>query len=241
MQTLQYGARSTVYSVLENERLRAKIRIQVKPGGAVEVQTPIDTQASRVKAAVQKRARWIFANLDAALQTSAPVPAREYVGGETHFYLGRRYRLKVTLETKAPRQIVKLSGASLHVCVSDAQPSIVKLHVQHWYQLRAKRYFARRLHELASEIPWIAHTPALKIVPMQQQWGSCTPQGKVHLNPALIRAPRICIDYVLIHELCHLQEHNHSKAFYALLEKHCPHWRTIKRELDDLASCLLAE
>jgi predicted metal-dependent hydrolase len=80
----------------------------------------------------------------------------------------------------------------------------------------------------------------MKLVPMEHQWGSCSPAGSINLNPALIRAPRHCIDYVLLHEICHLKEHNHSKRFYALLEMHSPQWVDTKAELDQLAELLLA-
>ena len=81
----------------------------------------------------------------------------------------------------------------------------------------------------------------MKLLAMEAQWGSCSPSGAIHLNPALIRAPRHCIDYVITHELCHLREHNHSKRFYALLQKHDPYWGATKAELDRLAELLLVE
>ncbi len=73
------------------------------------------------------------------------------------------------------------------------------------------------------------------------QWGSCSPKGSININPALIKAPMQCIDYVLIHEICHLKEHNHSRRFYAMLAKYCVNWRKRKAELDKMAELLLAE
>ena len=257
-ETLHYGARSTVYRVAETTRLRSKIRIHVHPDGVVEVQAPRGAEVLHIKAAVQKRARWVFSSLDSAKTSRVAALPREYVGGETHFYLGRRYRLKVSLDIalagedksldsdtadmRAPRHpTVKISGGSLHLRVPNTQPSIVKLHLMHWYMLRAKSYFTRRLAEIAGTLDWLDAAPELKLIPMRQQWGSCTPAGAIHLNPALIRAPRVCIDYVLLHELCHLREHNHSKRFYALLSKHCPNWQETKLELDKLAEQLLVD
>ncbi len=266
LETLHYGARSTVYRVAETTRLRSKIRIHVHPAGIVEVQAPRGTESKRIKAAVQKRARWIFSSLDSATTSRVAAKPREYVGGETHFYLGRRYRLKVSLDIalagednfsvgsfakanksldndmRAPRHpAVKISGGNLHLRVPNTQPSIVKLHLMHWYTLRAKSYFTRRLAEISCTLEWLDAVPELKLIPMRQQWGSCTPAGAIHLNPALIRAPRVCIDYVLLHELCHLREHNHSKRFYALLSQLNPNWQETKQELDKLAELLLTD
>lgn len=89
-------------------------------------------------------------------------------------------------------------------------------------------------------MPWLKTVPPLKRVTMRKQWGSCSPFGSINLNPWLIRAPRDCIDYVLIHEICHLKEHNHSKRYYELLEQHYPDWRKVKSRLDEMAELLLA-
>ena len=76
---------------------------------------------------------------------------------------------------------------------------------------------------------------------MRRQWGSCSPTGTLLLNLHLVKAPARCIDYVLFHELCHLREHNHSKAFYTLLERFLPDWETVKDKLDNMAEVLLNE
>lgn len=76
---------------------------------------------------------------------------------------------------------------------------------------------------------------------MQKQWGSCSPAGRLLLNPQLIKAPRECIDYVISHELCHLKEHNHSPRYYRLLSQLMPGWKTVKARLDGMAEVLLNE
>jgi hypothetical protein len=70
---------------------------------------------------------------------------------------------------------------------------------------------------------------------MTVQWGSCSPAGRITLNPWLVKAPRECIDYVLLHELSHLLHHNHSPKFYRALDRHMPAWRTVKARLDGMA------
>jgi predicted metal-dependent hydrolase len=82
--------------------------------------------------------------------------------------------------------------------------------------------------------------PQLSIRRMSRQWGSCSPQGRIALNVALVRAPQECIDYVLLHELIHLEEHNHGPAFYRLLDRHLPHWKQTKARLDGRADLALA-
>lgn len=238
--TLRYGDRATDYHVAMADRLTTKILIHVHPDGMVEVEAPPNREVADIKAAVQKRARWIFDTLDAAKDARAHALPREYVGGETHFYLGRRYRLKVKEERGVPSS-VKLIRGCIEIVAPVADRAAVKRRLDQWYSVRAKQYFQNRLDSIAADINWLSTVPEMKLVPMEYQWGSCTPGGTIHLNPALIRAPRHCIDYVLLHELCHLKEHNHSKRFYALLQTHNPNWAATKAELDRLAELLLAK
>lgn len=238
MGTLRYGDRSAHYSLTETARLTSRILIHVHPGGKIEIEAPPDGNPSLIRAAIQKRARWIFDNLDAANDACAYASPREYVGGETHFYLGRRYRLAVRQARNKPD--VKLVGGVIRIATPAADRATVKRLLTRWYRERAENYFSRRLAQVAGTIDWLDTAPRLKLVSMEYQWGSCSPSGSININPALIRAPRHCIDYVLIHEICHLKEHNHSKRFYALLEKHLPNWVRTKAELDRLAELLLA-
>ena len=240
MQTLRYGDRETTYRISPSHRLSTRIRIHVHPDGAVEVEAPPDRCDFVVRSAVQKRARWIFANLDAASEARLFALPRKYVGGETHFYLGRRYRLHVRATREAPAS-VKLAGGRIGVIAPVDDPAAIRRRLRQWYRAKAADYFGRRLAVIVGDLDWLGAPPPMKLVPMKTQWGSCSPSGVIHLNPALIRAPRHCIDYVLTHELCHLREHNHSKRFYALLEKHQPRWGETKAELDRLAELLLTE
>ena len=78
--------------------------------------------------------------------------------------------------------------------------------------------------------------PDIKLRKMKRQWGNCSLKGIITLNTALIKAPEICIDYVILHELCHFAEHNHSPRFYRLLTQVMPDWKIIKAQLDHTTS-----
>lgn len=238
--TLRYGDRETRYDVADSSRLTTRIRIHVHPSGAVQVEAPTDTDRALIRAAVQRRARWIFAHLDSSKDARTYALPRDYRSGETHFYLGRRYRLKLSAGSGASSS-VKLMGGCIEVTTPVSDRAAIKRRLNQWYHARAAEYFRRRLDVIGSKLEWVSASPPMKLVSMQKQWGNCSPSGAIGLNPALIRAPRHCIDYVLTHELCHLIEHNHSKRFYALLKRHCPNWIDTKAELDSLAEMLLAQ
>jgi len=82
---------------------------------------------------------------------------------------------------------------------------------------------------------WVTGIPSFRIMAMKKQWGSCFSQGNLMLNPHLIKAPKECIDYGVLHELCHIAEHNHSERFWRLLDQVMPDWKEVKARLDEMA------
>jgi len=234
-----YGSLTAPYRVFASDRVTGRIRIHVHADGTIKVERPNECSASEVKTAVQRRARWIFDSLKRVSTSRIHVQPKEYVGGETWFYLGRRYRLKIKKARGEPN--VKLNRGHLALTLPVVDKAAVKQRLRSWYRLRARDYLMRRLALITAKISWLETVPQIKFISMKFRWGSCSPQGAITINPALVRAPRHCIDYVLMHEICHLKEHNHSKKFYSLLQKHCPDWVKTKAELDQLAELLLAE
>jgi len=107
------------------------------------------------------------------------------------------------------------------------------------YKARAREVFAIRLSAMLEQALWVSDSPPLRILTMQTQWGSCSPNGRVTLNPNLVKAPRECIDYVILHELCHLAEHNHSERFYRLMGQVMPDWEKTKKRLDGMAGMIM--
>jgi predicted metal-dependent hydrolase len=235
-----YGDRKIEYVVASNPELSSKVRIHVHPSGLVEVEAPTGRTAPEIFTAVRKRARWITKQLGSASLARAHALPREYTSGETHFYLGRRYQLKV-IESPSEPSSVTMKGGYLRVVVRRADPATIRRRLNFWYQGRADDYLMRRVSEVSETISWLKNEPPMKLVHMKKQWGSCSPSGSINLNPWLIRAPRECVDYVITHEICHLREHNHSKRFYSLLSRHYPEWRKVKMRLDGMAELLLAD
>lgn len=239
MSTLHYGDDFLPYHVIINPLLTEKVRIHVHPNGRIEVEAPKGCAAADIDQAVRKRARWIIKQLDAAKQVLAHTLPREYISGETHFYIGRRFQLSVIKSKEIPSD-VKLRAGRIEITTRSTDPAAIRRRLNNWYKEKSMTYFRRRLEFVSGNISWIEKTPSIKLVPMKKQWGSCSPNGVIHLNPWLIRAPVDCIDYVITHELCHLREHNHSKRYYELLQRHHPNWQHIKAKLDGMAELLLA-
>ncbi|HEY9033974.1 MAG TPA: SprT family zinc-dependent metalloprotease, partial [Pseudomonadales bacterium] len=204
----------------------------------VVVSAPEDAGNPVVLAAVKKRGRWIYQQLRDFRQQLEHTRPRQYISGESHFYLGKQYLLKVI---DAPEQVqgVKLLRSKLEVSVRAKSTDKVKELLTDWYKARARETFAKRLDAMLEQALWVDERPPLRILTMQTQWGSCSPSGRITLNPHLVKAPRECIDYVILHELCHIAEHNHSERFYRLMNQVMPGWQRTKARLDGLANNIL--
>ena len=236
---VRYGDQEVSCLVRQNAAVTGRIRIHVDPNGDVEIEAPVGKETSEIRAAAQRRARWIFQHRNAAISARRLASPREYVSGETHFYLGSRYKLLVCESSTKPSE-VKLLRGKLEITVPVADRAAIKRRLNAWYSERAADYLNKRFAEVTKRMSWLDRRPPLKLMRMKTQWGSCSPSGVVYLNPALVRAPRHCIEYVMVHELCHMVEHNHSRRFFDLLEAQLPGWQTTKRELDSLAELILA-
>jgi len=211
-----------------------RLAIHVEPDASVLVDAPDAAPLVDVLTAVKKRARWISQHVEAARTRLAHVLPREYVSGESLHYLGRRYRLKVVIDAGA-RVEARMRGAFITVTIAEQAPAPIKMALDAWYRHRAREVFADRLAAVAAPLRWVKQLPATRLQFMTVQWGSCSPSGRITLNPLLVKAPRECIDYVLLHELCHLLHHNHSPKFYRTLNQHMPNWRAVKAKLDNMA------
>lgn len=236
--SIHYGTEVIHFAVRRQaQRRNSSITIHVEPEGSVMVDAPADASRAAILAAVRKRSQWIQGHVSGFTRRRTHVLPREYVSGESVLYLGRRYRLKV-IQVAVDDVSVKLRGGYLEIRVHTSTPMLIRDAMDQWFRERAKLVFAERMESILAELRWLQSTPPTRLQAMKVQWGSCSPAGRLTLNPWLVKAPRDCIDYVILHELCHLKQHNHSPRFFKLLDKHMPAWRERKTRLDELAEVI---
>ncbi len=239
LQSLIYGEDRIVFEVCFTSGRERKVAIHVRPDGAVQVDAPMGSGRAAIRKAVRKRARWVIGHLKKNREQRRHVLPRRYISGESHFYLGRRYVLKVFKDERRDHG-VNVQRSRINIFTPDATAGAVKQLLYKWYRERAGKVFQGRLRALAPSARWLkGKLPTMKILEMKKQWGSCSPGGRILLNPHLVKAPGECIDYVILHELCHLRVHNHGPAFYSLLKTLMPQWKITKSKLDLMAEILL--
>ena len=198
------------------------------PDLSVVVRAPVGCDPDIIQARVGKRASWISKQLTNFQRYSPRTPARQYVSGETHLYLGRQYRLKVGAGETAS---VKMNrGHLLLTMPGKANPERVKALLHRWYLDHARQVFIEVLNEWLPRIKG-HQRPRLILRTMQSRWGSLSQAGTMTLNSNLIRAPRACIEYVVVHELCHLTHRDHDRSFFRLLGQVMPDWEKRKQQL----------
>lgn len=236
---VQYAGEAIPVEWLTRHSSVQRVLVRVNPDGRVLAYAPAGATEKDVLAAIQKRIRWIYRQRRDFLAHQAYITPRRYVSGESHYYLGRQYVLKVLVNKKETG--VKLLRGKLEVAVPRKEPAKVRELLMVWYRQRAAEVFARRLEAALEQTLWVKQKPAFRLQAMKTQWGSCSPKGLLTLNPHLVKAPREAIDYVLLHELCHIAEHNHSPKFYSLMNWVMPEWERVKLRLDGMAARLLSD
>ena len=225
----EYGSQKINYQILFVER--KTMEIAVHPDAKVIVRAPVKATLDQIKSKVTKRARWIHKQLDYFSRFEPRTPPRAYISGETHFYLGRQYRLKVE---KGSQDSVKLSrGLFLVTSNKGIDPAVIKGLLDEWCCLKATEIFNKCLDDCIERLKKMNFKkPKLRINRLKKRWGSLSKSGALNLNIDLIRAPRESIEYVVTHELCHLKFHNHGPEYYKLLDRIMPDWPAIKHRLE---------
>jgi len=230
LHSLSVGGQQLEYVLRRSDR--RTLGITVFPSGDVVVSAPEEAAQAELEKRIRRRAGWIRRTQREFESYRPRTPARRYVSGETHRYLGRQLRLLVRPEE---RRGTKLEGRFLVVGgIDPTDPAAIGRAVRSWYRRRANEVLAARLaHCVRHFAPEGITTPALTVRSLTRRWGSMSADAShVVLNKRLVEAGIAAIDYVIIHELCHALEPHHGPAFYDLLAVKLPDWERRKRQLE---------
>lgn len=231
--SITYGNKIIEFEV---QRKNVKnINLNVKPDMAIVVSANEKVSIDYILEFVRSKMQWILKNVSYFREVQPEhLIEKFYLSGETFKYLGKQYRLKV--EEGYGLESVKYFRGYLYLIVRDKQNYIRKEKlINDWYRGKAEEKFKESLERVFPIVEKYGITkPELLIKTMKARWGSCIKdKNAILLNLELIKAPRFCIDYVVLHELIHFKYLNHDKYFYDFMTSLMPDWKQRKAILDE--------
>lgn len=220
------------YQLIKQDR--KTLSLTVTPDLGIVVKCPEKAGDERIEAFLQKKWFWLEKQLSFFKKYQRKIYEKEYVSGEGYLYLGRQYKLVVK---KGDDDFASLIRGQLLVTTTKSvtEGRHNKKIVDRWFSQKIESIFQERFIAMLSRFEYKA-SPKLSIREMKKRWGSFLKQNKIFLNPKLIHTSKDCIDYVIVHELCHMRYKNHDKKFYSFLEQQYPKWEKIKEKLEMIGS-----
>jgi hypothetical protein len=211
-------------------RKRKTIEIQIKESGTVRLLVPMGTTKKRIMEVLQLKTQWIVEKL-AKVQRVNKLTTKVYTDGEQFLYLGNNYILKVKVDGNTKKPFVTLDNDQLLVTTDTAEASIIKKTLELWYREKAQELIGQRV---AYYQQWLKIGPTeIKVKEQKKRWGSCTSAGKLLFNWRIVMAPLPIIDYLVVHEMCHLHQMNHSKNFWYLVGSVLPDYQARRNWLKE--------
>ena len=235
MEHITYGNRKIKFNIKRGRRKKT-VALQIQPDSTVVVLSPYFLDKTKITKIVEKRVRWIIQKQEKIKRLNAEMPKKEFVSGESFPYLGREYRLKVIKSTDDKCCPCKLISGRFYVeinnkCSGKAASKIAKEKMVEWYMGRAKEKISERVQKYAGPIGIIPQKIIIRH--QEKRWGSCSHSGVLRFNWKVIMAPISVLDYVIVHELCHLVIKDHSDKFWNKLSSIVPDYRKKRQWLKE--------
>ena len=232
MDIIQFGSKQLLYKIIRANRKKT-VAIYVGPAVAT-VRAPKLLSVEKIKALVEKKAPWIFDQQEQIQHGRLLHAPKEFVTGESFPYLGRQCRLKVIHTVDRTVNACCLTNGRLQVTIGEhlkggEEKDAVREALIAWYKKRAKSKIIERLPRLTLQlVRWPA---SIQIKDQKCRWGSCSRNGVVRFNWKIIMPPVPVMDYLIVHELCHLIHQNHSPAYWKEVEAALPNYKEMREWL----------
>jgi predicted metal-dependent hydrolase len=197
--------------------------------GDLVINVPEGLPRSEVENIVRRKQEWIYTKVEQKEMVLRPGGTKDYVSGEGFYYLGKKYRLKLfdpgSEESAAPLRLLNGRFWMLRSAAEKGHDQFVR-----WYTRQGQAWIANKIAALKERV--LAEPRSLSIRDLKYRWGSCNADGDMYFHWRVMLLPPQVIRYLLIHELIHLHEHNHSPAFYEQLRRAAPDYRETEKWLE---------
>lgn len=211
---VQYGTKELEFKI--EFRNRDTMSISVEPPNNILVVAPIGTSEEEIKNIVKSRGSWIVQKLFEFRNIEAKKVNREFVNGESFMYLGRNYSLQIHIdETLQNSSKVKLFRGKFNVYVKEKNDELIKAAMEAWYREKTEEQVKKRIKYYQK---FFDKKPSnIKIKEQKKRWASCTAKNELLFNWRCAMAKATALDYIVVHELCHMYYMNHSQEFWDLV------------------------
>ncbi|MDX1950389.1 MAG: SprT family zinc-dependent metalloprotease [Rickettsiales bacterium] len=218
---------------------RRSISLTINKNAEIKIKAPNKISKKYLEDFIIKKSNWIIKKRDFFIKNQHLIHQKqEYKNGSQFKLLGENYQLFFKQNLINKIEINKLNKIIIYNFIKEPNKNKIIKNIDKFIQEFAIAYFYERLEicKIIAKKERIFFNRELKFRKMKSKWGSCSRGGEIKLSYSLIKAPEKSIDYVILHELCHLREFNHSKDFYQLLEKLMPDWQIHKNNLKNIYS-----
>ena len=223
MPHIAYKGKKIYFSLLVSKRRRT-ITLRVKRNGTVAVAAPSYIKGTIVRGFVKKKAGWILEKQKYFDEMTKRYPSKEFESGETFLLHGRNYRLKIVKVQETDKPRYKVEGGRLMIFVdpqtSKKQKEIAREAIQDWYTIHTEKKVNAIISKYISALDVVP--VKIKIVDQKSRWASCSKTRVLRFNWRLSIMPTSVLEYIVIHELCHLKVHNHSPRFWHIVKSVLP-------------------
>ena len=216
------------YTLIRSPRRKKTLSIQVQRSGAVIVRVPMRTAQADIDRFLAEKNQWLQKTLDRQRRHNHDRCIREFAAGESFPYLGETYVLKVE-DGAYPGDALIFTGREFMLNPDALKGARVLFHL--WYQRQARIHFGERVRFFGGRMGLFPRTVVLNNA--RSRWGACSTDDRLTFAWRLILAPRAVVDYVVVHELCHMKVRNHSRDYWRLVENVYPNHRPCRIWLKD--------
>lgn len=216
-------------------RKRKNISLKVSPKENIQIIAPNKVSKDLLKKVLKDNSNWILSKLNKFKTFDDNFLKRDYVDDEIYYYRGKQYRLKIlkdmNLQNKNNKSYnyIEIKGDNLEIRTNNWEKDYIKDSLKKWYKLRSEEIIMDRIDFLRKESKdFRSIEPSLvKVKEQKKIWGSCNTSKTIYINSKISMLPLDAIDYIIAHEFCHIIYMNHSKDFYALVQKIIPNYKEI--------------
>ena len=228
--SVKYGTKNIEFNV--EFKNRKTMSISVEPPKKITVVAPVGTSEKEIKESVKSKGAWIVQKLFEFRNIESKRVNREFVNGESFMYLGRNYSLQIHVDENLQNgSSVKLFRGKFHVYVKEKNDELIKKAMEAWYREKTDEQVKKRIkyyQKFFNKEP-----SAIKVKEQKKRWASCTSNNELLFNWRCVMAKSTALDYIIVHEMCHMYYMNHSQEFWNLVASIIPDYEVRKDWLRD--------